>query len=913
MNKNKLSHMNLINNEVKNIIPNFEEFEGNDIQTFQKKIAPSSPSNTNNGYNFGTEFIFQPSKRTNCLVNNFILKIKLSKLMESIIPLGNQGNSFNIYTNSIAYSIIESLELKLGTEVIISKKIPYDVLLDLLNEYHDPNRNGWSLVQKFESLNSIKQQYSGGVTNDLLLYVPLRVWCDKSINTAIPLYLLENLTNPITITIKTKNFNELRIFNVSSIPPANYDPNLNPLIEECELLYDEHQFTVEMRDKLNTIYNSTNDYEIFFDNYYSQIDIPPTPTTAIPPPAGRFAFSHILENYSVKIDGLDIVEGPLKEVFFLFRNTRRIQSPTSEALVGDLPEIRITPGDYFNYSIVDNYYQPIENFEKLTIIQNLNTEPFIEDVESEYLKKVVPYLNKPNVPRKNIYSFSFERKGLNNFYKYTYDNPLTFKFLNIFFEYEFKSLDPPALAAPQLPFSYQIVSLLRFTSKLNISSKGYIQLDNWGNTLNIKEPKEVTEQIENISGLTISDVAKSIMIDIVESEPLVYVDTLNFTENFEIQLTIFSNKSLSDLTEIFRKNVLVFKFYTKIAGVFYLVKKLIKSVKTLIASGSDSKELTIIKGRLKEKGITKGYEITIYPHFTNACKVKEFQLIEKEFYTEKDIKNYYTLITSNLKKEYNNKNPLELSILYLKKNTPYFNACKSFTGLNFYAYLEIDFPLIVKGSKLSYVKDGLEKESFVNQINETNKQFIMDNGDTVNKSELKSYKELNELCKKAGVLIGKDNKLILNLSSLVNNNVNSCMTIVSMFNQFKAQFETVLSRLRISKTIESSIKQSCIAEYKNKFFLKQDKIQNEGIISSNLQTCGVIEDPNELLKKKQITDLQNKIKFSLNLEEAAFKKYRIKLNDKTVTNISQLQGIKLLAIDYTIRGQFDKVIKFTTA
>ena len=511
---NNLSFSSLYTNKIENQLPNLDSYMGTEINTIKKIITPKSPTpQPTGGYNFGSEFIFQPTTPDNCFINNFVLKIKVSNLMNKIIPVGTQVTSFNFYTNSIALALIKSLELKIGTEVIISKKLHYDVFLDLLNEYDDPDKNEWSLFQKFESLSTIKQTYPGGVTNDLDLYIPLKFWCDRSINSAIPMFLLKNLANPITLTIESRNLEDLRIFNVHNIAAANYDPNTNPNIKEIELFYDEHNFGSAIREKLNGIYNSGNDYEIIFDSYYTQQDLAPTAPSNIPPPDSKFAEN---ENVQIIMNSIDINEGPLKEVLFLFRNLERMESPSvqeaggnhtkGETPIKNLPESEVARGDYYNYTILDTDSQPIDNFDKLTITKTQMNEDIIEDIDATYLKKVVSYQTKLNVPRKNIYTYSFETRGTNNFYSHAFDNPLKFTFKKVFYEYQVKT------PAPALPYRYDVITMFRFLRKLNISSKGYVQLDNWQNTEVTEESKEITEQIEFISGLKISDVAKSILI-----------------------------------------------------------------------------------------------------------------------------------------------------------------------------------------------------------------------------------------------------------------------------------------------------------------------------------------------------------------------------------------------------------------
>ena len=141
--------------------------------------------------------------------------------------------------------------------------MPYDVYLDMYNELNDPNYLEWSLIEKYNNLLNIKNKYDKGVLNNITVYVPLKLWCDQSINNAIPSYLLQSKTNPIIIKIQTKTKAQIQMKKAAV--NENIFDNPNAKIEEIKLLYDEHSFSEDVEKYLNDIYNSANDYDVFFD------------------------------------------------------------------------------------------------------------------------------------------------------------------------------------------------------------------------------------------------------------------------------------------------------------------------------------------------------------------------------------------------------------------------------------------------------------------------------------------------------------------------------------------------------------------------------------------------------------------------------------------------------------------------
>ena len=202
----------------------------------------------------------------------------------------------------------------------MNEAFPYDVYLDMHNELNDPNLLEWNLVEKYSNLLNIKNNYDKGVLNNLTVYVPLKLWCDQSINSAIPAYLLKSKTNPLNIIIQTKTKAQIQIKKQSSIGGNIFD-NPDAKIEEIKLMYDEHTFTKDVEQYLNQIYNSTNNYNVFFDKFEHQINTIPNDNT-VQFPSNVSNKQRSRPEFNLKMSAP--YDGPLREIIFLFRNKTQI-------------------------------------------------------------------------------------------------------------------------------------------------------------------------------------------------------------------------------------------------------------------------------------------------------------------------------------------------------------------------------------------------------------------------------------------------------------------------------------------------------------------------------------------------------------------------------------------------------------
>ena len=145
------------------------------------------------------------------MINNFVLELELSKLVTSDIN-PDVNNAYNFYANELGYSIFNSIEVIIGNETIFEmKKSLYGNYLDMINELNDGDFKEWASVQKYGSLGKYKKNYEKGQKN-LKLMIPLKLWCDKDINHAIPSFLLKKRRNKrIKIKINTRKLDKFNL------------------------------------------------------------------------------------------------------------------------------------------------------------------------------------------------------------------------------------------------------------------------------------------------------------------------------------------------------------------------------------------------------------------------------------------------------------------------------------------------------------------------------------------------------------------------------------------------------------------------------------------------------------------------------------------------------------------------------
>ena len=181
---------------------------------------------------------------------------------------------------------------------------------------------------------------------------------------------------------------------------------------------------------------------------------------------------------------------------------------------------------------------------------------------------------------------NFGSSSLKNFYKYEYDSGLTFKFKNLFYEYVDKS-------NPTDFYNYEIVSFYRFVTKLTITSEGSARLNQW------ELPRESAIRPayeEKLEELVISDIAKTIIVDLNKGEPLFFVESIRIlTETNKIKIKLLTNKTKRELLVLLNKNVLTFNYYNSLQDLFFIIDQNIPpqtiTNSTIIESNEDVKQI----------------------------------------------------------------------------------------------------------------------------------------------------------------------------------------------------------------------------------------------------------------------------------------------------------------------------------
>ena len=365
---------------------------------------------------------------------------------------------------------------------------------------------------------------------------------------------------------------------------------------------------------------------------------------------------------------------------------------------------------------------------------NLGSEKLLDNFEAKFLAKVIPFLNKRNVPRKNIYVVNFGSSSLRNFYKYEFDAGLTFKFKNIFFEYI--NLDEN-----ETFYNYEIISFFRFVNKLTITSEGNVSLNKW------ELPQETAIRPvyeEKIEDLLVSDVAATILVDFKKGETLFYVETIKIQKDSKkIKMKVLTNKTEKELLFLLTANVLVFNYYNKIQDLFFIIDKNIPE-KVKVESGISETDEDIKE--LKKKFISKypdlyEYELELHPHFTKNCVLDSSRVVDAEQLTEEEIEKYNTTIKNILDKDVDKTTNIpkmtSLRILKLEKNKKYFDTCVTFTGIRFFAYIETKIPDVIIGTKVSYEKNGKMVTSSIAKIE--GDKYILQNGSSIRLKQILQY------------------------------------------------------------------------------------------------------------------------------------------------------------------------------
>ena len=282
-------------------------------------------------------------KRYGDLLSNLYLYIELPEITSA-----NNTESWKGYVNGVGYSIIKSVSIDLGGQVI--DKLDYN-WLDIYNELYDQKSD--DLIGKFNTDITLQEN-----SYPRKLYIPLKFWFTKNPGLAIPLIALQY--HEIKVNIEFKNWNEIIKSNVSNFITTNTKIKAHIIADYIHLDDNEKKY-----------FTTTNhEYLIEQLQILSEVDITNNTTfTKVP-----LDFSH-----------------PIKEIiWFIADNINHSQNTK-------------TGNNWLSYTSLSSSYGDTFTTAKFT----MNGLDRTSDMACEYYRQVIPYESYNYMPRKYIYSYSF--------------------------------------------------------------------------------------------------------------------------------------------------------------------------------------------------------------------------------------------------------------------------------------------------------------------------------------------------------------------------------------------------------------------------------------------------------------------------------------------------------------------------
>lgn len=638
----KVEFLNLKkNNLIKKHLPDFKKYQTTDITTINSSIELTNIA-------FNSSFLFEITPQDNQLINNFVLELELSKLVTSDIN-PDVNNAYNFYANELGYSIFNSIEVIIGNETIFEmKKSLYGNYLDMINELNDGDFKEWESVQKFGSLENIKKEYEKGVTKTTKLMIPLKLWCDKDINHAIPSFLLKKGNKRIKIKINTRKLDKLQ-FKSSS---GNQNNTGNIKIEKAILHYKEHTFNDEIARVVDKYY-SKKKYELFYDDYKTV-----TYTLGTSGVSNSSDFNVAVRSTLDLTTQIEVGhEAPLQQIIFLFKNLDRHGKVADDQSEKFFPN-KVAEGDRLNYNIVDNNNNAIFNFEKIKVKQSLQgADNVMDDLSANYLNKIEPLLDKKNVPKKNIYVINFGDKKMKNYFNISKQyNQLTMTFTNIFQEYSNKT-------TPSGAYNYEIVFFYKFIGKLSIDvTSGTPTLYSW-NTPDI-DMLTIDDIVECELPEEISEQEKLLLTEIQIRPNIHFVNNI-FTKNnidptdYTVTFEIYSSYKEKDMKELFKDNILTYEYYLKAKNTFFYVYDLqyTSTIENKVGLNQDLQVNKAINQLLETYGTLHKYTINTLANFSNCTYTNDDDVKKIDFNSDEGIlykDNFNKKVVNEIIADFNN-------------------------------------------------------------------------------------------------------------------------------------------------------------------------------------------------------------------------------------------------------------------
>ena len=282
-------------------------------------------------------------KRYGDLLSNLYLYIELPEILSE-----NNNETWKGYVNGIGYSIIKSVSIDIGGQII--DKLDYN-WLDIYNELYDQKSD--DLIGKFNTDITLQEN-----SYSRKLYIPLKFWFTKNPGLAIPLIALQY--HEIKINIEFKNWNEIIKSNISNFINTNTKIKAHIIADYIHLDDNEKKY-----------FTATNhEYLIEQLQILSEFDITNNTTFAKVP----LDFSH-----------------PIKEIiWFIADNINHSQNTK-------------TGNNWLSYTSISSLYGDTFTTAKFT----MNGLDRTNDMSCEYYRQVIPYESYNYIPRKYIYCYSF--------------------------------------------------------------------------------------------------------------------------------------------------------------------------------------------------------------------------------------------------------------------------------------------------------------------------------------------------------------------------------------------------------------------------------------------------------------------------------------------------------------------------
>ena len=277
------------------------------------------------------------------LLSNLYLSIDLPELVSS-----NNQESWAGYVNGVGFSIIKSVSIEIGGQLIDKFDSNW---MDINNELYDQRSD--TLAGKFNTdvtlqENKFKQK----------LFIPLHFWFSKNPGNALPLIGLEY--HEVKLIVEFRNFNEIIKSDISTYSAVNTQISANVIANYIHLDETEKKFFT----------SKTHDYLIQQVQILSEEEILPTNNTLKIP----LDFSH-----------------PIKDIIWvILDNSNHSQNIK-------------TGNNWLTYTSSSSMYSDSFNTGKITI----NGQDKAIEMDASYYRNIVPYETQTYFSRKYIYNYSF--------------------------------------------------------------------------------------------------------------------------------------------------------------------------------------------------------------------------------------------------------------------------------------------------------------------------------------------------------------------------------------------------------------------------------------------------------------------------------------------------------------------------